>query len=83
MDHELMAGEASAKAVLDPALELTARLLYNLLWVYNPTRLVVGIYIGTGVGASVLTGGKLLEGKGVIGAAIFARRRMAELARTA
>lgn len=34
-------GEASAKAVLDPALELTARLLYNLLWVYNPTRLVV------------------------------------------
>lgn len=34
-------GEESARAVLDPALELTARILYNLLWVYNPTRLVV------------------------------------------
>lgn len=34
-------GDKSAAAVLDPALELTARILYNLLWVYNPTRLVV------------------------------------------
>lgn len=34
-------GDASAAAVLNPALDLTAQLLYNLLWVYNPTRLVV------------------------------------------
>lgn len=39
--HAYEAGEARARAVLDPALDQAARLLYNLLWIYNPTRLVV------------------------------------------
>lgn len=36
-----LAGEERAKLVVDPALDTLSRLLYNLLWVYNPTRLVI------------------------------------------
>lgn len=38
---EYKAGEESAKGILDPVLETISRVLYNLIWVYNPTRIVI------------------------------------------
>lgn len=34
-------GDAQAEAILTPVLDTICRVLYNLLWVYNPTRIVI------------------------------------------
>lgn len=35
------ADDEKARKVLDPVLELISRMLYNLLWAYNPTKVVI------------------------------------------